>query len=689
MSKAALPQGAVYDHVFIIGPDTDAHYVQSIRDACENMGARYILFGNGHDAVVQDEILCRELTGRTHSDTRIHYCGHGNLWKRGDERDHMISLNIGVRMTSDVLDAHKEIPGIRHVWSCYAGAAKAAVKPLAQQGMPVVLHSNEEMTTLMSMSIQSIIDLTHFCHERQQRSQITTVYDDCAHHLATSPETLIVLTPGHESFRASSPKTHMPLQDVTPYIHYQHRELQRHYNLTPDTIPITPEQEAEHHYRTLLLRIHYGQAIDPVTIRPEEVSRVSIGEWSPLTSACADNNMQAVQTLLALGAEIGSHNKYRVGVVLNAIAMAEAQHNTDLVRALQDKVFHVLIDACEQGNHDQQSMILDTGIWDKNALFYWACETGHSAMAEVLCRHGVDVNVPDNASEDTPLIAACRKGHVAIVDMLLQKGAGPNARYPDTQETALHIVAAKESATSTQIIPLLLNGGADVNAHDNMQRTPLHYACDENIEPHILQLLNVPQVNITYKDVDGNLPIHLAMDFGSLAVMNALLAKEHDISLKHRNDKGYTPLHCAAQGGRVRIIPLLLQHGAEVNATQASTGCTALHLAAKAGHKDTVAALLEGQAGINIPDRKGRTPLWVACYKGNEEAASLLLERGAMSTLADENGRTPRQIASEKGYEEIVEELSKYEEKVLQTTKGKALARLEGERATQPSKGML
>jgi len=73
---------------------------------------------------------------------------------------------------------------------------------------------------------------------------------------------------------------------------------------------------------------------------------------------------------------------------------------------------------------------------------------------------------------------------------------------------------------------------------------------------------------------------------------------------------GFTALHGAAKKGHVRIISLLLEHRASVNACAFGwCGETPLHYACKYGHTDVVQQLLEHGANPTLESREGRTPM--------------------------------------------------------------------------------
>eukprot|EP00959_Pyramimonas_sp_CCMP1952_P321561 6728887-Pyramimonas_sp.AAC.1 len=75
---------------------------------------------------------------------------------------------------------------------------------------------------------------------------------------------------------------------------------------------------------------------------------------------------------------------------------------------------------------------------------------------------------------------------------------------------------------------------------------------------------------------------------------------------------GGTPLHSAADQGRVQAVRALVELGADYN-VKAAYGSTPLHLAASDGHVKAVRVLLELGADFNAKDVDGFTPLfWAA-----------------------------------------------------------------------------
>ncbi|OXB84069.1 UNVERIFIED_CONTAM: hypothetical protein H355_012187, partial [Colinus virginianus] len=128
-----------------------------------------------------------------------------------------------------------------------------------------------------------------------------------------------------------------------------------------------------------------------------------------------------------------------------------------------------------------------------------------------------------------------------------------------------------------------------------------------------------------------------------------------------------TPLHLAAGYNRVRIVQLLLQHGADVHAKDKGkdkvvlssknhlnkfvicllsySGLVPLHNACSYGHYEVTELLLKHGACVNAMDLWQFTPLHEAASKNRVEVCSLLLSHGADPTLVNCHGKSAVDMA--------------------------------------------
>jgi hypothetical protein len=91
-------------------------------------------------------------------------------------------------------------------------------------------------------------------------------------------------------------------------------------------------------------------------------------------------------------------------------------------------------------------------------------------------------------------------------------------------------------------------------------------------------------------------------------------------------------LRMAAISGRVEIIRVLLDRGADVNAQGGIWG-SALGLATDSGRLEAVRLLLDRGAEVNAPAGIHRNALAVALHHGHDEMVLLLREHGAKEVV--------------------------------------------------------
>jgi len=268
----------------------------------------------------------------------------------------------------------------------------------------------------------------------------------------------------------------------------------------------------------------------------------------------------------------------------------------------------------------------------KTALNYAARE-GHLDVARLLVERGAKLELADDNGV-TPLIDAIlnasffrvsRTGaspHLGIANLLLDAGANVNATdwYGETPLWAavdlrnLELGPADKATgirdESFALIERLLAAGAEPNARTREF-------------PHERRYIVAVVGSVAWVDLAGQTPFLRAAAAGDLRVMRLLL--EHGADPNIATEAGTTPLMVAAgvnwavaetfdEGPAALLAAVRLAHelGLEVNA-QNSMGIAAIHGAANRGANDVIEYLAANGARLDVRDREGRTPLdWAA-----------------------------------------------------------------------------
>jgi ankyrin repeat protein len=135
-------------------------------------------------------------------------------------------------------------------------------------------------------------------------------------------------------------------------------------------------------------------------------------------------------------------------------------------------------------------------------------------------------------------------------------------------------------------------------------------------------------------------------------------ALEGGASAKARDAQGNTPLLLAAAYGDAACLQLLLDHGAQVNATN-TAGSTALLRAA--GDFEKLSLLVQRGADVNARSALGNTPLMLASRPADSHrAVELLLTHGADAKATNHFGATALMAAAAGGDEQTVRLLIKH-----------------------------
>jgi ankyrin repeat protein len=213
------------------------------------------------------------------------------------------------------------------------------------------------------------------------------------------------------------------------------------------------------------------------------------------------------------------------------------------------------------------------------------------------CAATTTAQVPPSAAETaeyTDLLAAAARGDVAQIKVLIAQGQKPDVRDAYGR-TPLHVAAY---AGHREAMRALVAAGADPNA----------------LERDRYDVVTIAAV---------------ANDVATLQVALALGASARNVTSRYDG----TALIAAAHLGHAEVVRTLIRAGAPLDHVN-NLGWTALIESIVLGdggprHTETLKALVEAGATVNLADRNGRTPLALARARGYAAMVRLLEQRGA------------------------------------------------------------
>lgn len=296
-------------------------------------------------------------------------------------------------------------------------------------------------------------------------------------------------------------------------------------------------------------------------------------------------------------------------------------------------------------------------VWKKETPLCYALSYGKRwEVAKVLIqsprvnidKRGTKVDGFGNEWERTPLLIAAENGQTELVDLLLKKGADINARdrtndSPLSQGNSALILAAAMNHLDTVQLLLAQAKKPDVLLREREGKTAFWFAVEnENLE--MVKLLYSHGSKVNLPDKTGASVLTTTVLHKKYDVLDFLVSKGADINKTDNN--GFTPLMAAIgwknknQAVVLKYLEKFLTFKPKLNHLSADD--SALHGAAFLGFVEAIGLLLDNGATINLlSSANGRTALYVAAISKNIAAAKYLISRGAKMEIQDKAGYTP------------------------------------------------
>ncbi|MEO6811195.1 MAG: ankyrin repeat domain-containing protein, partial [Isosphaeraceae bacterium] len=316
--------------------------------------------------------------------------------------------------------------------------------------------------------------------------------------------------------------------------------------------------------------------------------------YTPLMHAAQEGNADIVSDLIAAGAKVNVKSTEKSTPI--SLAVGHADVLRVLLKAGAKVKPYDLTLAVVNGNLESIRLLIDairarklTPDAETLSMAIWS-DSGSIDIVRLLLDAGLDVNARDGSGRPV-LVAACWKS-IELARLLLDSGADVNARG----ENGISALSASMMGRPTTLAQLLLERGADIE-------------------------------NRMDGNVKGETPLIRAAGFVHDALVTGLLKDPEKLAVVQANDD--------------KMIRLLLEHGANLEARDLEQGRTALIHAAANGREHAVRLLIDAGADLNAQDeRNGRTALMCTAIEGHANVVRCLIEAGANPNTEDLDGKT-------------------------------------------------
>ena len=255
-----------------------------------------------------------------------------------------------------------------------------------------------------------------------------------------------------------------------------------------------------------------------------------------------------------------------------------------------------------------------------------------AALRDHIARDPELVNALDPADDFQEVSLLCHAvcgGNIDCVRMLLERGA-------EVKRHSGKLLTLAVVMNRLDLITLLVEHGADV------ARTRFLGRLDDAERP-VADLL----VSHGKKVPDWMLPRACRPDVSTNELHRVTVLLDYGARLDDRGRGGLTALHYAVRGGKLPLIKLLLDRGAQANVLDEDGLTPLLHLSKTRSKADPIPVmelLTAGGANVDARDESQSTLLMYFARQGKAEPVRWLLAHGADRNARNKSGKTAAEL---------------------------------------------
>jgi len=228
-----------------------------------------------------------------------------------------------------------------------------------------------------------------------------------------------------------------------------------------------------------------------------------------------------------------------------------------------------------------------------------------------------------------------------------EKAAEIRAAVKTTQPLAhADVLEAAESGDLTPWTQQILRGTLEADFKDKQSLALLHHAVWRQDYKLVTQLMDVAGCPVDMRGGEEQTPLMLAVVKGDLKLVKMLLDRGAEVEAVRKDN--CTAAIIAAQQSQLTVLLVLRSRGANMHHSD-SSGNGLTHWAAYQNDVQMLRALKGMELPMDTKNSKGHTPLHQAALTNSYQAVTFLLSIGCNSKSINTEGKRPLDVAHSSG----------------------------------------
>lgn len=282
-----------------------------------------------------------------------------------------------------------------------------------------------------------------------------------------------------------------------------------------------------------------------------------------------------------------------------------------------DSILQLLIKSKLEESAIFLSQYANVNFINRNGIsaLHMACQNNLPKLVKALLENGASPNIQSSIEEmKSGLHYAVENKNIDVIQVLVdfKNNATENQEKPDFNLKTVDGDSPLSLALTTdakELVPILIQGGADVNARNGQDLTLLHQAIlKEDSDTAVFLLKQGADYNALTGDQES--PLQLAIHCRLPTVVDQLCLM--GVSFSSPNSKGDPPLWTALESEQDEIASVLVRHGVDTDcwSSNGPDGClqTLLHRAIDQNLENAAIFLIRSRCDLDSPRQPGPGP---------------------------------------------------------------------------------